>query len=294
MATAKLVGSSADWEAAANWSTAAKPANGDDVRLLEGSQTFTTNMDGPASDNADFASLVFGADWSGKITVANTLQLDTVTKLIVASPKCSELALQVSDAEAVTNTYIYATGSGPYACYLNATGSGAYTTVYIAGGQNVRLGSGFNATDVYVGPGAKVWIDSGATPGTVHNQGGTVYCEAAVGTVHNYHGGLWRHVGRTTADITTLNTDGHFKLDCEGATIGTIVVRPGGFLDGRDYSYANTLNSAAAGTIYAGGRVHVNSELTTLTNDFNNLNAGNVNYHGPASGLTELVPGQPF
>jgi hypothetical protein len=294
MATANLVGSSADWTAAANWSTAAKPAAGDDVRLLNGSQTFTTNMDDLQSNNVNIASLVFGRDWTGRITVANILKVDTVTKLVVACPRCPELAIEVDTAEVVTTGYVYATGPGSYACYLNATGTGAYTTLYIAGGQSVRLGAGFNSTNTYVGRNAKVWVDSGATPGTLHNWGGSVYSEAAIATINTY-GGLFRQLGRATADITTLNVyGGTFKMDCEGATIGTIVVFPGGFLDGTDYSYANTINNVAAGTIHEGGRAWVDAELTTLTNDFNNYNTDGTGYKGPAAGVTQVIPDSPI
>jgi len=291
MATRTLVGTNADFENTTNWSGATAPANGDSVLILEGSQTFTTNMD---QGDQDWTLLVFGQDWTGKITTTNKLIVGAATAIKINCPNCPELAISTDDAHTTTSCYVYATGTGPYACYLTGESgqTGLFTSLYVMGG-NVHLGSTAKVTNLWVAKSAKVWIDSGALITTLRNWG-TVYNEAAVTTIYQY-GGEFRHQGRTTSDVTTFAVYGGIvKLDCENGAAESIGVLHAyaGFVDGTQYSYSNTINADAVGTIGPTARVWLNQQAT-ITNDFYDYTMGE-GYRGPASGTTEMVPQVPL
>ena len=287
MATRTLVGSSADWEAVANWSGAAAPVNGDSIHVLNGSQTFTTNMD---QGDIDPATIRFGENWEGQITTTNKLVLGATTSVYIDCPRCPALALSAEDAHTITDAYVYRTGPGAYACYLTGESAqtGVWTDLFLVGG-NIRLGSTVKTTNVYIYPAATVTMDSGGSITTVNNYGGTVHCQAAVTTINN-DAGVWYHEGRTTGNVTTINNRGTFYLDCEGMTIGVIHAYAG-LVDGTRHSYANTVNSGSSGTIQYGARVWLNQQ-TTISNNFNDHSMGQ-GYRGP-SGTTVTIPAVPI
>ena len=291
MATRQLIGTSTDFEAVANWSGAAAPVTGDNVYISEGSQTFANNM---SQGDQDFATLRFGPYWQGKILTTNPLITGTNTSMYVDCPSCTELAIQQNDGDTTTNTYIYNTGPGLNGLYLNAGAAqtGTYTNVYIVRG-NVHIGPKATITNLYIYRPASVTIDSGAAITTVNMFGGDVNNEAAITTI-NLWGGTWKHIGDTTVNITTLNVhaDGAvFYLESYGATIGVIHAY-GGLVDGTTVGHANTVNSASAGTIQRGARVHLNQQ-TTVTNAFNDFSGGD-GYRGPDSSTTIIVPEVPL
>ncbi len=275
-----------DYSSAAIWDGGV-PVNADDVYIVQGVAEceITSGMDQSAVDPASWK---VGRNFQGKIgRPADPLKLGTVTKMVVDAGAGARLNLWPA---ALTDAYIYNCGSAADACHFV---DGAITDLYILGGQNVVIGAGIVVANVYAMGGA-VHLESGATVSTLlRGEGATVYNEADIAGDVELIAGELHHasIGQSsTADIDGVVRvyGGIFRLNSEGADIDEIHVYRGGTFDGRGTSYANTLNSAAAGSISAGGHAYLNDQ-TTITNAFKCLGG----YSGPQSGVSYPAPAIP-
>jgi hypothetical protein len=215
MATKYLVSGSTDFGASASWATSRYGAGGtglptddDEVFIVDGSQTVTTNLDALAA--VDLQSLTVGSGFTGSIGTPG-----------------SSLEVEISNATTNPPTVVIE-GNGAFV-YLNLVGDGADdVTVDASGGANVFFTAG-TLTLLKLRSG-NVEVQNGCDLVTCHKSGGylhAAYDATAITTMTNSAGDarIRRTITTGTLDAGTVTLDeesssvSHTTLNIHGASV---------------------------------------------------------------------------
>lgn len=260
MATRYWQDVSSDFESTSNWSAATVPVTGDSFHVLSGSTGILTTLD---QSDQDFANITFGPEFVGPIgTATSPLKLGTLTGTItINSPLADTINLW---PVGVGTVVVAACNNKTYACHFY---DGAITSLYVTGGQQIRIGAGMVITTLHVIPNSldtRVFIEQGAAVTTINQSNGTIYSSAGC-TTYNGRGGLFRLQGDQTASVTTinLNSEGNrFVVENEGTstTFATVNAFKGVFQ--LDTATAKTITN---GNCYLGGYIDLRRGKDTVT-----------------------------
>lgn len=177
MATKVFQGGNADFTNTGNWVGGVAPTSTDTIHILTSSQDLTSGLDQTATGgNLDPAQVVIGGTYSGSIgTASAALKFDDITGRLVVDVNGGPSQIIHLEGNPSTLTIVRNTGSNTYACLLNGT----HTTLYIFGGQSIRIGASCTVTTLYVvaeagRPAPNVVIEAGATVTTLNASTGTI------------------------------------------------------------------------------------------------------------------------
>lgn len=213
MATRTFLGTSADFNATANWSAATVPVDGDSFYIKDTAQSLSTNIDqsGGGGDGLDPLDVIIAGTYSGSLgDVTNALKLDTLTGRLVVDVNGGPTQIIHLNTKGCPTTIVRNTGSNAYACIINGT----HTAVYVYGGQSVRIGASATITTLYVlteanKPIPQVLIEAGATVTTINASAGTIRdMRTAPATVNLRGTAQYYSEAASAATITALNAMG--------------------------------------------------------------------------------------
>lgn len=241
MANVYRTGTNVDWNNTGNWSTASVPADSDAIYIERGTTDLTTNLDQTGGD-VDPASLYIGGTFSGSIGDAstNSLKFDDFSGAIEIDCKGNPNQILNLWPDTVPTVRVLNTNSHPYSCYFRA---GTITTLYVFGGQSIRLGASLTISGSLVVkpvpglPNPQITIVEGCTiSGTIVMEGGVVNNYAAIGasSIDITGDAIWNHIGEGAGNITNaVNVRGRAKAYFRGGgwTVGAIYTHDDAFAD---------------------------------------------------------------
>lgn len=283
MATRTWLDSNGDWEDTDNWSGATAPVTGDTVIIASGSQNITTNLDQSAVDEL---TIIIGEDFQGTIGTSGTnLEVGDDITLRFNGKRCQGCFITITSGD------VYVTGASHYPNSLVLNGT--VTSIYVSAANNLTLGSALTATNLYLeGPQITATLESGLTLTNAFVNAGVITCQAALTNLY-MSGGLWKHMGTSTNDITLVElraAQARFIWDAPGSTIGYATVYAGIF-DGSVDPGAKTLTD---GEVHFGGTLNLSNGLDTITATYPvAVYAGTLILDASQSSTVELAPMAP-
>lgn len=269
MSTEYLANSTdSNWGTAANWSGAAVPVTGDTVWLDQRAVA-------AISAGLDQHTVVLAALY---VSLGMTQQIGTATAPLQIAATVGYYGLPSNASNQGTGRFNLDLGSNASTFYVQATGSSpaadagleplrikcnhSSTKLLISGGR-VGVATGlptdtatFGELDVS-GQNTVVNAGAGVTWTTIKQLGSSTLAVNSGGTTLTQNAGTLTTFG--TGAITTLTVGGQAKLNmraASGATIGTLIVLPGGTADFSDLPSNVTVTNVQ---LYAGGRIVVSA-----------------------------------
>lgn len=266
-------GNEGDWSVAANWSAAGVPANGDDVYLVETSQSVTAGFDQSA---VALGSLNIAQSFTGSLGDADDyLQIGaSVVNLgyhhgpgdASGSPLLKLDLGATAAAIIIFNSGISADSTKPP---IRLKCNNAATTLEIRKGK-AQLANETGETSVigtinisYVNSitnDASMYIGSGVTLTTLTKKGGYSLLLCAATTVSNYAGSL---LTEGSGAITTLNAKGGTVYSNSSGTITNCNISENGTVDFTKSAQARTVTNC---TVDDEAAVKADPNIITFTN----------------------------
>ena len=217
----KNLGGTQAFNAAANWEGDV-PVDAESALISAGNAEITTGMD---QSLLDLAQLSIGCGFEGSIgTPDDPLTLGDTTLLRVRAPSSKTLHLRIAEDKTCSKLTIHGTSNRPYACSIASGGSGStlglWDEVHVVSGL-LHVTSSAKIDDLYVAPGGIVIIEHGATIDNIHNYGGRITNNTAIGTKLYQHNGTFIHQGTTAGGVNAGTMEihgGDLLLNCKGCS----------------------------------------------------------------------------
>ncbi|MCE5230474.1 hypothetical protein LLG95_12890 [bacterium] len=278
-----------DFGVADNWDGGV-PADSERALISAGAADISLGM---SQSSLDLTLLSIGAGFKGSIgSASNPLELGNSAEIQIRAPRSNTLFLKTAESKTCSKLVVNGTSQFPNACAIASGGAagtlGVWSKIHVVTGLLYVLGSA-KVTDLYVGPGGAVFIAEGATVANIHNFGGRIYNNAALGTKLYQRDGQFVHQGTTPGNVNAGTFEVHggtLKLNSQGGVITLIDLR-GGVLDGLETDHENTITDL---NLWYGARARLNQAAI-------HTNApklyGRADYQGPGTPAIE-VPEIPY
>jgi hypothetical protein len=274
------------WDAAANWSPAGVPANGDEVYFENSDVDALYGLDQSA---VTLASLNVAASFSGSIGLPNHtgsyfeyrekhLKIGATTANIGAGEGSGSGRLKLNTLAVQTTLNVFSTGSpaevgleallwiGTHASNQMTLSRGSVGAA-VEAGQTATLATLRVGFDANQSGEAAFRGGSGLTLTTLEQASGTVELNAGVTTVNKSDGTLLANAG----NVTTLTNDGGTVYYAGAGTLATVHVGDQATLDFTRNLRARTVTTC---NLHAGGTIRDPHKTATWTNGIALVRAG--------------------
>lgn len=248
----------------ANYSSGAKPSNGDTFNVPSGNKTVTTNPTGLGAIN--LADALIGVNFTGQWgSVSAPITFGTCTgRLRVNAPRAGLIAVT---PVAWPTVEIADCGEGPSYLYI---GGGTITDLVVLGGGRIVVGASATVTTIHVvggsgtRPSPTVDIEAGATVTTLIATAGVVNNYAAITNIK--YSGSARVYNLGDASIGTTTVEGYgsqarMQVDAQG-THASVKTYAGAVFDASRDMRTKTVTASIANS---GSQIILGSHVSIST-----------------------------